>query len=157
MWNHPSRVSVLLCFNSANFFNQHLAIPIFKHMENMFMYTTMFFMCLKFGVARFCLKNWHRLNTTKRTHCWGHSTQLASSAVGHLRWNCSQLNGTKPQQCKVNTGSGNGFMLWGNNPLPEPILTRSISPYGVTMPHCLTYLSLVPHIYVSELGQCWFI
>ena len=56
VWNYPSSGSVLLSLNGANFFKEHLAIPILKHIENMFIHTYMFSMCLKFGVARHCLK-----------------------------------------------------------------------------------------------------
>ena len=46
VWNHPSSASILLCSNSANFFKQNLAIPVFKDMGNMFIYANMFSMCL---------------------------------------------------------------------------------------------------------------
>ena len=71
VWNRPSNVSALLCLNGAKFFKQHMSIPIIKHRENMFIFTNMLSVCLKFGVdIEIVLKNWHRINTTKRTHCW---------------------------------------------------------------------------------------
>ena len=48
VWNHPSSASVLLCLHGAKYFKQHLAIPIFKYAENMFIYTNMFFYVSKF-------------------------------------------------------------------------------------------------------------
>ena len=53
----PSSASVLLCLNDVIFiFKQDLTAPLFKHMENMFMYTNMISMCLKFRVTRYCLQ-----------------------------------------------------------------------------------------------------
>ena len=58
------------------FIKQHLAIPIFKHMENMFIYTNMFSECLRFGVARYCLE---KLAPFKRN---GHTDM----AIPHTDW-----------------------------------------------------------------------
>ena len=70
-------VWLLLCLNGVKVFNQHLVIPIFKHTENMFLSTNMFSMCLKFGVAEYCLRKWHRLcikqNKTDALLGWFHT------------------------------------------------------------------------------------
>ena len=34
-------------------------------------------------------------------------------------------------QYQVNMGSGNGLVQSGNKPLPEPLLTNSMTPYGI--------------------------
>ena len=50
-------------------------------------------------------------------------------------WNCSQENGTEPILMRIfNIGSGNGFVPDGTKPLPESMLTRPLSSYGVTRP-----------------------
>ena len=54
VWNHLGSASFLLCPNDARFFKRHLVIPIFNTLKT---YTNMFSMCLKLGVARFCLKS----------------------------------------------------------------------------------------------------
>ena len=62
----------------CHIFKQHLVIPIVKHIGNTFIFTNRL-RGLKCGLVRYLLKKWHRLNTTKWTHCWGDSTQLANS------------------------------------------------------------------------------
>ena len=54
VWNHLGSASFLLCPNDARFFKRHLVIPILNTLKT---YTNMFSMCLKFGVARYCLKS----------------------------------------------------------------------------------------------------
>ena len=39
-------------------------------------------------------------------------------------WNCPQMNGTRPYWWWVNIGSGNGLVLSGTKPLPDPMLTQ---------------------------------
>ena len=41
----------------------------------------------------------------------------------HFLWNCPQVNATRAHQLEVNTGSGNGLVLPGKQPLPEPVFT----------------------------------
>ena len=69
VWNHPSSAPVFLCWNDANFFKQHLAILIFKHMKTMFINNVFFgFRC---GVARYCLeKNPQKTDAVPR---WFHT------------------------------------------------------------------------------------
>ena len=55
LWNHPGSASVLLYLNSA-IFQRNLAVAIFEHIENVFIYTNTIFMCFNFGVAKWCLK-----------------------------------------------------------------------------------------------------
>ena len=40
-------------------------------------------------------------------------------------WIYSQINVTGPYLWKVNTDSGNGLVLTGNKPLPEPVVTET--------------------------------
>ena len=45
----------------------------------------------------------------------------------YFLWNCYQVNattGTTSHWSLVNIGSGNGLVLSGNKPLPEPMLTK---------------------------------
>ena len=102
VWNHPSSASVLLCLNSAIIFKQHPAIPNFKHIEIIFVYVNVFPCVWKLGWLEIVWKNWHRLKTLKRTHCWGDSTQLVSSVYGghmyiHLNFDSKFIYG---QRCR---------------------------------------------------------
>ena len=47
-------------------------------------------------------------------------------------WNCLQLNANELHWWQVNIGLGNDLVPSGNKSLPEPVLTRSVSSYGVT-------------------------
>ena len=38
---------------------------------------------------------------------------------------------------EVNIGSGNGLVPSGNNPLPEPVLTRCQIPLGISRPQLI--------------------
>ena len=61
-------------------------------------------------------------------------TLLANWHLEHFFWNWGEVNVTRPHWWKVNICLGNGLMPSGNNPLPEPVLTRPVSPYGVARP-----------------------
>ena len=56
VWDHHNSVSVLLCLNDVIFFKQYLATAKLKNMPNMFIYTHVFHMYLKYGVVKYCLK-----------------------------------------------------------------------------------------------------
>ena len=50
---------------------------------------------------------------------------IQSSILATQLWNCSQLNATEPHLWEVNIGSGYGFVLSGNKPLAEAVLTQN--------------------------------
>ena len=50
-------------------------------------------------------------------------TGIKDRYLEHFLWNHSQLNATRSHWYLVNIGSGNGLVLSGNKPLPEPMLT----------------------------------
>ena len=68
-------------------------------------------LCLKI-----CVDHWSAID--------GISKSLHRQWLGHLLWNYFQMNATRPHWWSVNTGSGNGLVLSGNKPLPEPMLTQ---------------------------------
>ena len=49
------------------------------------------------------------------------------------------MNTTRPYWWQVNIGLGNGLVPSDNKPLPEPMLTQMLSPYGVTRPQYVNY------------------
>ena len=55
----------------------------------------------------------------------------------HLLWNCPDMNVTGPHWWSVNIGAANSLVSSGSKPLPEPMLTLIVSPYGVTRPEWL--------------------
>ena len=59
---------------------------------------------------------------------------LVTEDLMYLLWNCHQMNVTGSYCWSVNIGSGDGLVPSGKKPKPEPMLTRSVSPYGVTRP-----------------------
>ena len=61
-------------------------------------------------------------------------THFNDTYLEYFLWNCNQLNATTPHWSLINIGSGNGLVPSGNKPLPEPMLTQIIAPYGVTGP-----------------------
>ena len=63
----------------------------------------------------------------------------------NLLWNWPQLIFTESHWWEVNIGSGNGLVPPGTKPLPEPILTRSMSPYDITRPQSVTTKSIQLH------------
>ena len=48
---------------------------------------------------------------------------------------------------EINIGSGDGLVPLGNKPLREPMLPRSVSPYGVTRPQWVNYFVWWIHKY----------
>ena len=54
--------------------------------------------------------------------------------LSYLPWNYPQMNVTGPFWWLVNIGSGNGLVLSGNKPLPEPMLTQIYVTIGITRP-----------------------
>ena len=50
-------------------------------------------------------------------------THFNEKYLKYFLWNCYQVNATTPQWSLVNISSGNGLVLSGNKPLPEPMLT----------------------------------
>ena len=75
----------------------------------------------------------------------------------HFLWNCPQVNARRPLPWLVNIGSGNGLVPSGNKPLPEPILTRSMSPYSIARPQWVNSTVLSTDFYPSALrpeGYC---
>ena len=51
-------------------------------------------------------------------------TDFSDWWLRHLLWNCPNMNVTGLHWWSVNIGSGNGLVLSGNKPLPEPMLTQ---------------------------------
>ena len=49
---------------------------------------------------------------------------LVFDGLGHLLWNCPNMNVTGLHWWSVNIDSGNGLVPSGNKPLPEPMLTQ---------------------------------
>ena len=89
----PNSASVLLRLNGDNCYKQNRVTPVFKHVQNIYIYTNMFSKCLKFWLAGCCWKNWHRSNTAKQTHCQGDSIHLADNVfvLRLVNWNLSVL------------------------------------------------------------------
>ena len=52
----------------------------------------------------------------------------------------------------VNIGSGNGLLLSGNKPLPEPVWPRSMSPYSVTWPQWVKNSCIYKNVIQSWLN-----
>ena len=50
-------------------------------------------------------------------------THFNDKYLKYFLWNCFQVNATTHHWSIVNIGSGNGLMLSGNKPYPEPMLT----------------------------------
>ena len=72
----------------------------------------------------------------------------------HLLWNCPNMKVTGLHWWSVNVGSGNGLVPSGNKPLPEPMLTQTFAPYGVTGPQWVNdetfwWLMLKQHLIVN--------
>ena len=51
-------------------------------------------------------------------------THVMEKVHEHFLWNCLLVNATEHIWWYGNVGSGNGLLLSGNKPLPEPILTQ---------------------------------
>ena len=75
-----------------------------------------------FGIP-YC--TWHSLATGR---CYYNLElvifKLISRYIVYFLWNCTHVNATRPHWRLVNVGSGNGLVLSGNKPLPDPTLTR---------------------------------
>ena len=71
----------------------------------------------------------------------------------HLLWYCPNMNVSWLHWWSVIIGSGNGLVPSGNKPLPESILPRSLTPYGVTRPQRVKLASLeyTPFIETHQL------
>ena len=50
-------------------------------------------------------------------------THFNDKYIKYFLWNCHQVSATTHHWSLVNIGSGNGLVLSGNKPLPEPMLT----------------------------------
>ena len=70
----------------------------------------------------------------------------------------SKSHKTSPYWCLANIGSDNGLVPPGNKPLPEPMLTIFISPYGVIRPQKVNFISYVSNwaITISNNGLAPF-
>ena len=51
-------------------------------------------------------------------------TYIKDNYLENLMWNCSQVDATRPHWWWLNIGSGNGLVLSGTKPLPEPMLAK---------------------------------
>ena len=85
---------------------------------------------------------------------------LKDRYLEHFRWNWAQFNATIPHRWLVNIGWGNGLVPTGNKPSPEPVLTRSMLPSGVTRPQwfnssCCTNFAI--YMMVSCYGNAFLI
>ena len=74
-------------------------------------------------------------DTSKSTWLWFNSlapgrfernfhANFSDQWLRYLMWNCPQMNFTGLHWWSVNIGSGNGLVLSGSKPLPEPMLTQ---------------------------------
>ena len=52
------------------------------------------------------------------------SLTFVVSVLEHFIWNHSSMNATAPRYLQVHSDPGNGLVLSGNKPLPEPILIK---------------------------------
>ena len=66
------------------------------------------------------------------------------------------MNATNPHWWLVNVGSGNGLVLSGSKPLPEPMLTTfHVAIWRHQASLCFNSSPLVPHICVNKRDQHW--
>ena len=63
------------------------------------------------------------------------------------------MNVLEPYWRQVNIGSGNGLVPPGTKPLPEPMLTRIMSPYGITKQQWVNPFEEIWKIYIHILDN----
>ena len=66
-------------------------------------------------------------------------TDFSDWWLRHLLQNCLNMNVTRLHWWSVSIGSGNCLVPPGNRSLPEPMLPRSLSLYGATMPEWVNW------------------
>ena len=122
-WNYPNGVSVLLCLNSA-FFKQHIVIPIFKNIWNTFIFISGY--CVDWLDAV-----WQNSNTTKSTHPYCDSTQLANSVYACM---CVRVIFRKCLICFCSISFATCVV-----PVKHSIITHTNSDYNVTQAPCYQF------------------
>ena len=108
---------------------------------------------------------WHKTGL-RDTHCFSliyltpedvgyvniFQTHINDEYLEYFLWNDPYVNATRSHRLLVIIGSGNGLVPASDKPVPAPMLTQTLSPYGVTKPQ---WVDKISHSNINVSSNQW--